>query len=95
MTKASKVRVRVEAKKLPLSASRQDRERGLSQLLRIFKRKCNEYGIMHSLKEHEFFQRKCDLRRRKRDAKLAMARQEFPTDREKERSDRQRNQEEW
>lgn len=70
----NKCRVRVEMKKLPLNASRQDRERSLSILLRILKRACNDYGIPHSLKEHEFFQRKCDLRRRKKQQARLMAR---------------------
>jgi ribosomal protein S21 len=62
----SKVRVRVEVKKLPISVA-----------LRILKKKCTEYGIPHELKEHEFFVRKCDKRRRKRMHRLMMARQEF------------------
>jgi ribosomal protein S21 len=72
----TKARVRVEAKKLPPNASRQDREYQLVRLLRIFKRMCNEYGIPAAYKEHEFFVRKCDKRRRKRMAKKAAARQE-------------------
>jgi ribosomal protein S21 len=76
----NKTRVRVEAKRLPQNATRQEREYNLVKLLRIFKRACNDYGVMHSFKEHEFFVRKCDVRRRKRIAKLAASRQEFTTD---------------
>jgi ribosomal protein S21 len=61
--------VRVEAKRLPPNASRNDRDRSLQTLLKILKRACNEYGIPNILKEKEFFQRPCDIRRRKREAK--------------------------
>lgn len=37
----------------------------VSNMLRAFKRACNEAGIMHDYKEHEFFTRKTDKRRRK------------------------------
>jgi ribosomal protein S21 len=59
-------RVRVEAKKLPPNPTRQEREKSCIQLQRAFKRACNEYGIMHSIKEHEFFIRKTDKNRRKK-----------------------------
>lgn len=60
------VNVRIEAKRLPQGASRADRERASQTLLRVFKRACNEAGIMHDYKEHEFFIRKTDKLRRKR-----------------------------
>lgn len=66
--------VRVEAKKFMGNASRQEQARQLVQLLRIFKRQCNEYGISHKFKEKEFFQRPCDVRRRKRLAAQMTAR---------------------
>lgn len=59
-------RVRVEAKRLPPNPTRQERERSCVQLLRSFKRACNEYGIMHSVREHEFFIRKTDKKRHKK-----------------------------
>lgn len=65
MTMARRANVRVEARRLPPNASKYDRERSLGQLLKIFKRACNEYGIMHTLKDHEFFIRKTDIKRRK------------------------------
>jgi ribosomal protein S21 len=64
-----KARVRVEAKRLSPNASRQERLDSIQKLLRIFKRVCNDYGIMHAYKEHEFFVRECDKRRRKKMAK--------------------------
>ena len=82
------VNVRVEAKRLPPNASRQERDVNLQRLLRIFKRMCNEAGVMHSLKEHEFFQRKCDIRRRKDSLRKMAARQEF---KEKETGERNRD----
>ncbi len=49
------VNVRVEAKRL-----------NVLTLVRIFKRACNEAGVMHEFKEHEFFVRKTDKKRRKK-----------------------------
>jgi len=74
---ANKVRVRVEAKRLPMNASRQERDIHIQRLLRVLKRACNEYGVQQSLKEHEFYQRPCDIRRRKKALRLMAARQEF------------------
>ncbi len=74
---ANKVRVRVESKRLPMNASRQERDINLQRLLRIFKRQCNEYGVLQTLADHEHFQRKCDIRRRKDAMRIMAARQEF------------------
>lgn len=68
----SKCRVRVEMKRLPPHATKQDYERSLAILLKILKRACTDYGIPKMYKEHEFFERPTDKRRRKRmQAKLA------------------------
>ena len=75
---ANKVNVRVEAKRLHPNASRYEREVAVTRLLRALKRQCNEVGVMQDYRDHEFFQRKCDLRRRKRQMRLIAARQEFP-----------------
>lgn len=66
----SHANVRVEARRLPPNASKAERDKSLSQLLRIFKRACNEYGIMHELKERESFVRKTDIKRRKKQARI-------------------------
>ena len=66
-------RVRVEARKMYPGA----RQGSIFQLYRNFKRACEDYGIMHEFKEHQFFVRKCDKRRRKKMQKKMMARQEF------------------
>lgn len=52
------VNVRVEVK----SNSRSDQQ----NLMRRFKRACNEAGIMHLIKEHQYYEKPCDKRRRKR-----------------------------
>lgn len=62
-------RVRVEAKRLPPNATRQEREKSAQQLLRVFKRACNEYGVMHMYKEHEFYIRPGDKKRRAKAAR--------------------------
>jgi len=64
------VNVRIEAKRLPLNANRSDRERSSQTLIRVFKRACNEAGIMHDFKEHEFFIRRTDKKRRKKMLKI-------------------------
>ena len=60
------VNVRIEARRLPPNASKSERDRAVQSLLRTLKRACSEAGVTHELKEHEFFTRKCDIRRRKR-----------------------------
>jgi ribosomal protein S21 len=58
--------VRVEARRHHLSGSHADRVRSTQQLLRILKRACNEAGVWHEFKEHEYFIRKTDKKRRKK-----------------------------
>lgn len=77
-------RVRVEAKRLPSTASRRERDDNLQRLLKIFKRACEDYGIPAMMKEKESFVRECDKRRWKRVAKLEAARNELS---EKERDE--------
>lgn len=62
----NKVRARAEAKPLPFNATQQDRDHAFKVLMAIFKRRCNEYGIMKSYKEHENFESKSRKDRRKR-----------------------------
>lgn len=83
--------VRVEARRLPPNASRQERDRSIQQLLRVFKRACNEANVMGDFKEHEHFTRPTDKKRRKRMAKVrgALLAQENAAkakDQERERS---------
>jgi len=86
---ARKANVRVEAKRLPSNASKAERDKALTTLLRILKRACNEYGVSASLKEREFFVRKCDIRRRKRQMRLRVTQEgaEGLLDNNKERRD--------
>jgi len=77
-----KANVRIEAKRLSPNASRAERDKSLAILLRIFKRACNEAGIMHSLKEHESFIRKTDIKRRKKMMKLRGAAEALEAEKE-------------
>lgn len=88
----NKTRVRVEMKKLPLNASRQERERSVAILLRIFKKMCENYGIQQECREREFFQRPCDVRRRKRQQAQLMARTDGAS---RERGNRNQQEMEW
>jgi ribosomal protein S21 len=63
---ANKVRARAEMKSLSHNASEHERFMAFKTLLLVFKRRCNEYGIMHSFKEHEYFESKPRKERRKR-----------------------------
>ena len=63
------VNVRVEAK-WPPHASDSDKQRIGYGLAKTFKRVCNEAGVMHSFKEHEFYIKPSEKRRRKRKQKL-------------------------
>ena len=77
------VNCRLEAKRLPPGG---DRGRSIQIMLRIFKRMCNEAGIMHEFKEHEFFIRKTDKKRRKKMLKLRGAAEALnPENKEKEK----------
>jgi len=59
------VNVRVELKQY-YGSNRADRERAAISLLRQFKRAVNEAGVLHALKEKEFYEKPGDKRRRKR-----------------------------
>ena len=63
------VNVRIEAKRLPSMATRSQRDDSLKYLVKIFKRACIDAGIPATLEEKRFYTRKCDIRRRKREAK--------------------------
>lgn len=70
----SVARVRVEAKRLSPNPSRQEREKSCVSLLRALKRACDDYGINHAYKEHQYFIRKTDKRRQKESLKKYAAR---------------------
>ena len=61
---ASKVLVRVEARRMPY-ASAEDNRRECQFLLKRLKRACQDYGISHLIKQKEYFVRPCDKRRTK------------------------------
>lgn len=61
--------VRVEARRMSSNASKADRDKNINALLRIFKRACDDAGIMAELNDREFFVRNSDKKRRKRDNK--------------------------
>ena len=69
---ASKARGRAELyfKNFPFNGFElekyQAREQAFKVMLAIFKRRCTDYGIMHTYKEKEFFESKPDKDRRKR-----------------------------
>lgn len=62
----ARANVRVEAKSLSPHASQADRDHAFRILLTVFKRRCNEYGVMKMYKEHEYFESKPEKERRKR-----------------------------
>jgi ribosomal protein S21 len=69
---ASKARARAELnlKNFPYHGTEEDKDRAREQafkvMLTVFKRRCNDYGIMSSYKEHEYFESKPQKDRRKR-----------------------------
>ena len=66
-------RVRVEVTDLPASVQRGPREKVNVALVRAFKRACQDYGISHMMKEHEYYMSKGQKRRRRKlRAKLAL-----------------------
>lgn len=69
------VNVRVEA--------RPDRRFDIVNLLRRFKRACNEFGVTHEFKRHEYYEKPCEKRNRRRRQtelvrKYALEEQKFP-----------------
>ena len=58
------VNVRVEFKTYH-GNNRFDRERAALSLIRQFKRAVNEAGVLHTLKEKEFYEKRGEKRRRK------------------------------
>lgn len=90
-----KPRVRVEAKKLSFNAGRDERMKNIAGLQRIFKRICGDYGILHSYKEHEFFIRKTDKKRRARAQAKLIARLGSETSSKDRLDGHYFNREEW
>lgn len=69
---ANKARARAELnlKNFPYNGTSQEKDQAREQafrvMLTVFKRRCNDYGIMHAYKEHEYFESKPRKDRRKR-----------------------------
>lgn len=69
---ANKARARAELnlKNFPYNGTPQEKDQAREQafrvMLTVFKRRCNDYGIMHAYKEHEYFESKPRKDRRKR-----------------------------
>lgn len=62
----NKIRARAEMKGISYNATQQERDHAFKILLTVFKRRCNDYGIMKSYKEHETFEKGPQKERRKR-----------------------------
>jgi ribosomal protein S21 len=60
------VRVRVEAKNFNPHASYDERDREFRYMFSRFKKQCSEYGVMHSLKQHESYESMSRKKRRKK-----------------------------
>lgn len=41
-------------------------KRGFEQMMKAFRRQCDERGILHECKKHEFYEKPSDARRKKR-----------------------------
>lgn len=59
-------RVRVELKECSPNASREEKERAFRTMFSIFKRRCNEAGIISQYKEKQYYESPGEKRRRKR-----------------------------
>lgn len=59
---ANKAKARVE---LRIGKYKTEKE-AFEEMVHVFKRRCNEAGIMHSCKEHEFYESKSEKKRKKR-----------------------------
>lgn len=83
----NKARVRVEAKRMSNNASKSEKDMNLKNLLRAFNKACKKYGIIKEYNEREYFTRKCDIDRKKREMKLAIARGDIKAETEGEEKD--------
>lgn len=63
---ASTANVRAELKSLPHNANQHERDAAFRILLSVFKRRCNEFGVMKLYKQHEFFESEPVMEKRKR-----------------------------
>ena len=63
-------RVRVEAKKMPHNASEYERRKNFDNMFKAFKRAVEDYGVMPQCKEHEYYEKPSDKKRRKRRQRL-------------------------
>lgn len=63
---SNKTRVKVSIDDLSPSAQRQSKDKVLMILQRMFKKACQDYGLMQQIKEKEFFVGKGEKRRRKK-----------------------------
>lgn len=71
----NKVRARVELKKLPINATSTEKWKAFEKLKRDFKKAVHQARVLHDLKDHEFFVRKCDIKRRKKAMKALAIKQ--------------------
>jgi len=67
------VRVRVEVT-YPLQATDKEREKTGQFIAKLFKRKCQDFDIMHIYKEHEFYTKPSEKRRKKKRQKQQQCR---------------------
>ena len=58
--------VRVELRDCPPNASREERERAFRSMFAVFKRRCNELGILAECKQREYYESPGEKKRRKR-----------------------------
>jgi ribosomal protein S21 len=78
---ANIVRVRVEANYSSYGDER-EKKNNLINLTKLFKRKCNNYGISHACKEHEFYIKPSEQRRKRKRRQCQQEDKVFPTDNE-------------
>lgn len=63
---ANATRVRVELRDCSPNASKEEKERAFRSMFSVFKRRCNEAGIVSEWKRRQFYESPGEKRRRKR-----------------------------
>lgn len=58
---------KVEAKRLSRDASDEDRQKNFDILMRNFRRAADAYDLDHIMKEHQFYQKPSEKKRRKKE----------------------------
>lgn len=62
--------VRVEAKKISHNADQYEKKKNFEQMMKAFRNAVDEYGVKQAYKDHEFYEKPSEKKRRKEKQKV-------------------------